>query len=115
MGDLRYLYDITRPDLAFITVILGRAMHLPTTSHWRILRAVIRYLIKIQHLGIRFPLGQKQPPTLRLLHEYAEASFGGQLGDRKFTSGLMMTYNGVPFYWKSKKQQLLVMSTAEAE
>lgn len=115
VGDLRYLCDRTRPDLPFITEILGGEMHLPTTRHWYILKAEILYLITTKHLGIRFLPGQKRPPTLRLLHEYDDATFGGQQGDRKSTSGLMMKYNGAPFYWQSRKQQVLTMRTDEAE
>lgn len=85
VGDLRYLCDSTRPDLYFITGILGRAMHLPTTRNWRKIKAVIRYLIMTKHLGIRLPPEQKRAVTLRLLHAYAEAIFGRQPGDRQST------------------------------
>lgn len=37
IGDLRYLTDITRTDIGYVTYKLGMVMHTPTKRHCRVL------------------------------------------------------------------------------
>lgn len=115
VGDLRYLADSTRPDLTFVTGKLGAALHQPTARHWAALKAVLRYLQHTLFLGITYTSGQKRAPAAKMLQCYTDASYAADTTDRKSTSGMLITYNGGPVAWYSRKQSLIAMSTAEAE
>lgn len=41
VGDLRYIADCTRPDLAYIFGLLGAALSRPTVRHWNMLKATL--------------------------------------------------------------------------
>lgn len=58
MGDLHYLADNERPDLAFITENVASAMQFPTARHWEALKMTIRYRIHTPNKGIYFRMGQ---------------------------------------------------------
>ena len=46
---------------------------------------------------------------------YSDADWGGDLDDRKSTSGYVFQISGGPVSWRSKKQTCVALSTAEAE
>lgn len=115
VGDLRYLIDRKRPDLVFVKERLAMASHRATVRHWQAMRAVIRYLKYTIHYGITYHGGQSCPPLMKLLQGYCDTSFGGDMADRRSTSGMVICYNGSPIHWASKKQTMVVMSTAEDE
>ena len=46
---------------------------------------------------------------------FSDADWGGDLDDRKSTSGYMFKLGGAAVSWRSKKQACVALSTAEAE
>ena len=46
---------------------------------------------------------------------YSDADWGGDREDRKSTSGYLFQVAGGPVSWRSKKQDSVALSTAEAE
>lgn len=54
-------------------------------------------------------------PTVRLLQGFSNTSFAGDTIDRKSTTGVLLTYNAAPVSCNSKNQDLLSLSTSEAE
>ena len=46
---------------------------------------------------------------------YSDSDWGGDLDDRKSTSGYLFKISGGPVSWRSKKQSCVALSTAEAE
>lgn len=115
VGDLRYLSDRTRPDLAFVTACLAMESHSPTVRNWQAMRAVIRYIkYRIHHVHT-YHGGQSRPPLVKLVQSYCDTSLGGDIVDRKSTFGIVLRYKGSPIHWGSKKQAMVTMSTAEAE
>ena len=46
---------------------------------------------------------------------YSDADWAGDMDDRKSTSGYMFQIAGGPVSWRSKKQDTVALSTAEAE
>lgn len=115
VGDMRYLADSTRPDLAFITTKLGAAMHAPTARHWAALKAAIRYLIHTVHTGITYRAQLKRAPQTRFLRAFSDASFASDNLDRKSMTGMVLCYNASPVAWSAKKQSIIALSTTEAE
>lgn len=62
-----------------------------------------------------YRIGQKRPRAVGLLAGYADANFVGDIGDLKYTTGTIKTYNGYPVACDSLKQTFVATSTAEAE
>ena len=44
VGSLQYAQVCTRPDLAFVTGLLGRFQSNPGIEHWKLVKKVLRYL-----------------------------------------------------------------------
>ena len=44
VGSLQYAQVCTRPDLAFVTWILGRYQSNPGLEHWRMVKKALRYV-----------------------------------------------------------------------
>ena len=44
VGSLQYAQVCTRPDLAFVTGLLGRFQSNPGTEYWKLVKKVLRYL-----------------------------------------------------------------------
>ena len=46
---------------------------------------------------------------------YSDADWGGDVDDRKSTSGYLLQISGTAVSWRSKKQAYVALSTVEAE
>ena len=46
---------------------------------------------------------------------YTDADWANDSSDRKSTSGFIITLNNFPIHWSSKKQNLVALSSTEAE
>lgn len=109
IGSLLYLSLYTRPDIAYAVSKLAKFSSDPTISHWQCVKHLLRYLQGTKKLGLLYKNGMNN------IIAYADADFGGDLDDRKSTSGYVIMRNGGPLSWKSKKQTITAQSTAEAE
>lgn len=106
---LRYLADSTRPDIAFVTGLLGRYSHQPSPRHWKALKYVLRYLYKTKSFGITYS------KTFKLLAGFSDADFAACPDKRRSTSGFVALWKGGPVAWQSKRQKFISASTWEAE
>ncbi len=80
------------------------------TVHWSAVKCVLRYVKGTKSLGLFY-----QPSQDTSIAIYSDADYAGDLDERKSTSGYMLCRNGAAVSWKSKKQTVMAMSTAEAE
>ncbi|XP_021717945.1 uncharacterized protein LOC110685730 [Chenopodium quinoa] len=109
VGRLIYL-AITRPDLAYPVHILSQFMQNPREQHWEAALRVVRYLKKnpIQDKGYFFD---------RIVN--CDLKVGVTLIGLPFTRrsliGWFMLLGFSPVSWKTKKQQTVCKSSAEAE
>ena len=124
IGSIRYLVSSTRPDLCFSTGLLSRFMTNPGPKHWQALKRILRYLKHTKHLCLTFQsmhsasiqsnlCGWMNPSTT--LHGWTDADWGGDVDDRKSTSGYVYTFAGGAIAWRSKKQATVSLSSTEAE
>jgi hypothetical protein len=74
------------------------------------LKRILRYLKRISNIGLCYPKGAN--PTLVW---FSNSDFAGSLVDRKSTSGACQFLERSLVSWSSKKQNSVVLSTAEAE
>ena len=110
VGSLMYLSVCTRPDIAYAVGTLARYSSKPGRSHWTAVKRVLRYLKGTTNHGIVFRGGASGN-----IVGYSDADWAGDREDRKSTSGYLFQIAGGPISWRSKKQDTVALSTAEAE
>lgn len=109
IGCLRYLLH-TRPDLSFSVGVLSRYMQELKESHGVALKQVLRYLRGTLSLGLHFKKGLQAG-----LVGYSDSSHNVDLDDGKSTTGHVFYLNECPITWCSQKQQVVALSSCEAE
>ena len=110
VGSLLYLSTVTRPDIAFAVGTVARFASKPTSTHWAALKRILRYLRGTSDLGILYNSETNMP-----LVAYSDADWAGDVNDRKSTSGYIFQLSGAAVSWRSKKQNCVALSSAEAD
>ena len=110
IGSLQYAQVCTRPDLAFITGVLGRYQENPAMEHWKMVKKALRYAQGTKD----YMLIYRRSDSLEI-KGYSDADFAGDRDDRKSTSGYVFTLAGGAIPWKSSKQSIVASSTMYAE
>jgi len=109
IGCLRYLLH-TRPDLSYSVGILSRYLQEPRESHGAALKQILRYLQGTTSHGLYFKKGENAA-----LIGYSDSSHNVDLDDGKSTGGHIFYLNDCPITWCSQKQQVVTLSSCEAE
>jgi hypothetical protein len=110
VGKLMYLAH-TRPDLAYALSIVSQFMHNPCEQHMNAVMHILRYLKSAPGKGILFTKNEKHED----INVYTDADWAGALDDRRSTSGYFSFVGGNLVTWRSKKQNVVARSSAEAE
>jgi hypothetical protein len=108
VGSLQYAQVCTRPDIAFVTGLLGRFQSNPGPEHWKLVKKVLRYLQGTKGLMLTY----RKSDSLHIVG-YSDSDYAGD--DRKSTSGYVFTLAGGAISWKSSKQTVTTSSTMYAE
>ena len=107
VGALRYLADMTCPDIAYAVGQLAKYLLNPGFTHWTALKRVFEYLQATK--GFWLILGGKDQGLVG----YSDAD--GMTNEGRYAvSGYVFRYFGT-ISWSSKRQELIALSTAEAE
>ena len=111
VGKLLYLANGTRPDISYSVGYLARFSSKPGRQHWAAAKRLLRYLNLRPGTGIILEPtdGETQVKC------YSDADWAGDKVDRKSTSGCVVYVDGVPVQWSSRKQNVVALSTMEAE
>ncbi|KAH9650422.1 protein kinase domain-containing protein [Citrus sinensis] len=109
IGRLIYLI-VTRPDIVFAVHVLSRFMHEPRTTHMDAAIRVLRYLKGSLGMGILLS-------SISDLHirGYCDADWASCPTTRRSVTGYCTFLGDSPISWKTKKQNVVSRSTAEAE
>jgi hypothetical protein len=102
----------TRPDLAFAVGYLSRFMEAPREDHLIAVKRVLRYVAGTQGHGLHYTKHEEGMPKLI---GYSDADMGGDIDDRKSTSGIVFFLAGNPVTWQTAKQRVVALSSCEAE
>ncbi|XP_047251348.1 uncharacterized mitochondrial protein AtMg00810-like [Capsicum annuum] len=109
VGRLLYL-TITRPVIACAVQLLSQFMHKPKISHMEAAMRVVKYVKNSPGLGILMTSkGAKQ------LRAFCDADWASCPNTRKSTTGYFVFCGDSLVSWKSKKQNTISISLAEAE
>ena len=109
VGRLIYLSH-TRPDIAYAVSVVSRYMHDRRSGHLEVVNRILRYLKGCPGKGILF----SNHGHLKV-EGYTDADWAGCLDDRRSTSGYCVFVGDNLVCWRSKKQNVVARSTAEAE
>jgi hypothetical protein len=110
VGSIMYAQVCTRPDLAFITGMLGRFQSNPGLDHWKAAKKVLRYMQETKG----YMLTYRRSDNLQVVG-YSDSDHAGCVDSKKSTSGYIFTLAGGAISWKSSKQTIVASSTMQAE
>lgn len=115
LGEIRYITDRTRPDIAYATNRLTQHMKHPQSHHWHALKTLFRYGKRTQTHGLLYKAPSTQQDHQKSdLHTYSDADYGNAK-DQKSISGNVHCICQTPISWCSKNQSIVALSTPEAE
>ncbi|XP_068641950.1 secreted RxLR effector protein 161-like [Aristolochia californica] len=97
-------------DLAYVLSVVIQFMHSPSEEHMNAINCILRYLKSSPRKGILF----KKGGDLKI-EGYTDANWVGSIKDRQSTSGYFTFVGGNLVTWRSKKQEVVARSSAEAE
>ena len=85
-------------------------MEHPTTTHFKAAKRILRYIKCTINFGLYYSISE----DYRLVG-YSDSDWGGDVDDRKSTSGFVFFIGETAFTWMSKKQPIVTLFTCEAE
>ncbi|XP_020254275.1 uncharacterized protein LOC109831356 [Asparagus officinalis] len=100
----------TRPDIAYVVSMVSQFMHSPSEAHMEALDRILRYLKGSPGRGIQF----RKYGHLKI-SGYTDVDWAGNVTDRKSMAGNFTFVGGNLVTWRSKKQNVVALSSAEAE
>jgi hypothetical protein len=109
VGSLMYVMVSTRPNISHAVGVVSRYMENPGKEHWEAVKWVLRYLRGTSNYCITYNSGSD------LVCGYVDSDFAGDLDKRRSTSGYVFTLAGGAISWMSKLQNIVSLSTTEAE
>ncbi|XP_058742222.1 secreted RxLR effector protein 161-like [Vicia villosa] len=90
--------------------LISRYMENPKESHLLAAKRILRYLRGTTNFGIVYKKGENAD-----LIGYTDSDYAGDIDDRKSTSGYVFILGSGAISWSSKKQEIVTLSTTEAE
>jgi hypothetical protein len=106
VGSIMYVEVCMRPDLAFVTVLLGRFQSNPEIKHSKAAKETLCYLQGTKH----YMLTYKKTDNLEVIC-YSDSDFVKCADSQKLTPGYGFTLANRAISWKSFKQRLTTSST----
>ena len=108
IGSLMYASVATRPDISFAVSMLSQFLDNPGDAHWIGVKRIFRYLAGTQDVELTYGAERHD------LVGYTDAD-GATQEHRRAISGHAFLIDGGAVSWSSRKQELVTLSTAEAE
>lgn len=109
LGSLLFLSTQTRPDISTTVGLLSRHASNPRALHMVGLKRILRYLKRTIDFGLHMSVKGER------MVAFADADWGGDATDRKSTSGHLIQVGGCTVLQRTRKQNIVTMSTAEAK
>jgi len=100
----------TRPNIAYALRIISQFMHQPQEGHMEAAMRIVRYLKETPGSRIMF-----QKHGHLNIEAYIDIDWAGNPNDKRSTSGYFTLVRGNLVTWRSKKEKVVALSTAEAK
>ena len=112
VGSLIYVMSCTRPDISYIVSKLSQYMNNPRSAHLVAAKNVLKYLKGTINQELVY---HKSSKSLSL-HGYCDSDYAGS-EDRRSYSGycFKLSPESALISWKTKKQNVVALSSCEAE
>ena len=114
MGMLIWISQTVRWDIAYHVSMLTQFMTKPTVRLMQAAYRTMGYLVHTKNFFIRYKLPDQQDQQYKL-YAAADSDLAGDPVTRRSQTGWFVFYNDGPIAWKSCKQDVVSLSTAEAE
>ncbi|XP_015060287.1 uncharacterized protein LOC107006178 [Solanum pennellii] len=101
---------MTRIDIAYVVQVLSQFMHSPKQSHMNAALRVVKYIKNAPGLRLLMPSDSSEKFVA-----YCDSDWGGCLQTRRSVTGYLVKFGNAIVSWKSKKQETVARSSAEAE
>lgn len=101
---------MTRPDITFAVSAISQYMQNPKQIHREAACRILKYLKQTVGIEVLYKKGKNLDVV-----SYSDADWAGSKADRKSTSGYCTFIGGNLVTWRSKKQNVVARSSAEAE
>jgi len=111
LGELQYIANATRPDIAYAVNRLASYTANPSLQHIRVLKCILRYLSSTRTHGIVYRALPQEPS---FFFGYTDTSFGNT-DDRRSISGYIFLAGNGAITWCSRKQITIALSSTKAE
>ena len=108
VGSLMYLTVGTHPDIMFTVSTVAQFCQDPGPEHWEVVKHIYRYLLGTKKLALTFGEGKQG------LEGFTDTDRASQ-EHRHTISGYTSILDGGAVSWALKKQELVTLSTTEAE
>src|SRR6267142_2043546 len=108
IGSLMYALVATRLDITFAVSTLLQFLENPGEAHWQAVKRVFRYLAGTRNVALTYG-GERED-----LHGYTDAD-GASQDHHRAISGYAFIMDSGMISWSLRKQELVTLSTAEAE
>jgi len=107
----KFIYlTIARPDLSFAVGVMSQFMQNPFFDHWNVVICILRYLKKASGQGLHY-----EDKENNQIFGYCDVDWVGSLMDKHSTTCYCVLLGVNIISWKSKKQNFVAWSCAEAE
>jgi hypothetical protein len=90
--------------------MIARFMEHPLETHMVAAKRILRYIRGTSEYGVLYKRGRQAELTA-----YTDSDYGGDIDDRKSTSGYIFMLGSGAVSWSSRKQPIVTLSTTEAE
>ncbi|KPM35769.1 hypothetical protein AK830_g10805 [Neonectria ditissima] len=120
IGQIGYLVNQTRPDLAFSNGLWGRLLHKPTSTQLGHAKRMLQYLDKSYDRGIKYTKQDAEGNIKEFgnpfgLHGWVDSDYAKDPNDAHSTAGYVFMMCGGTISWASRKQKTIAKSSTEAE
>jgi hypothetical protein len=111
IGMLLYVATNSRPDISASVCILAQKVEKPRELDLLEAKRVIKYLLSTKNLKLHL----NDPNSQSTLKAFSDANWAEDRLDRKSNTGLICFLFGGAIAWSSRKQDVVSISTTEAE
>ncbi|KAH6596602.1 hypothetical protein BASA50_005008 [Batrachochytrium salamandrivorans] len=109
VGSPIYAMIATRPDISAAISQVSKYLYYPTDTHWSTVKRIIRSIKYFLNHPLTFS------NNVIYLTGYYNVDWGGNLYSRRNTSGYVFFLGNSCISWRSSKQTVVALSTAETE